>query len=171
MLLPPGLPPELEEWERDCLRLFGPRTVVAGVGNRDRGDDGVGPVVAGALSRAGQVIAFDCGVAPENYLGRIAALDPTDVVFIDAADLGAAAGTVRLLGRDYLQVLSPSTHAAGLAHAAAFLAEACAARCYLLAVQPAGTASGAELSAEVRDAVTRILASPVWAWVSGCSPQ
>ena len=103
----------------------GPITVVLGVGNRDRGDDGVGSVVAAELSRrqsadgseksvvSGKELpttdcslltphsspataVLDCGVAPENYLSRVAAMHPRHVVFIDAADFGAPPGSIRL---------------------------------------------------------------------------
>jgi hydrogenase 3 maturation protease len=163
--------PEPAAWEAECLRLLGPRPVVAGVGNRDRGDDGVGPVVAEGLRRAGLVAAFDCGTAPENYLGPIVALNPTDVIFVDAADLDSSPGTVRLFGAEQLRMQAPSTHAAGLPHGATFLAKACAAACRLLAVQPADTKGCSGLSPPVRAAADRILASPVWQRSSAPGPM
>jgi len=79
-------------WERgllDCLRR---RVVLVGVGNRDAGDDGFGPRLAAQLSRRGVPRCLDCGTTPENFLGRIVALAPTDVIFADAVDFARQPG-------------------------------------------------------------------------------
>ena len=150
-------------WQDDCRRLAGPRVVVVGVGNRDRGDDGAGCAVAEGLAEGGRVVAFDCGNAPENYLSRIAEAAPNDVVFVDAADVGDRPGAVRLLHGDHLQSQSLSTHAAGLATLADFLTRECGATCWLLAIQPGELGPSRHLSPAVQAAVDEIVASPVWA--------
>jgi len=70
------------------------RPLVIGVGNRDRGDDAVGPVVADA-------VADRCGDAVESIVveGDLADLalrwgDAQTVVVVDAMVGGAAPGTV-----------------------------------------------------------------------------
>ena len=48
----------LADWERDLLAAIGTGPIVVlGVGNRDKGDDGVGSVVAGELSHQLSVIS------------------------------------------------------------------------------------------------------------------
>lgn len=70
-----------------------------GVGNRLRGDDGVGPAVVEALKARGLLWlqAVDCGVSPENWLAVAAAAKPREVIVVDAALMGLPPGTVRRL--------------------------------------------------------------------------
>ena len=77
--------------------LTGVTVVILGIGNRDRGDDGVGCIIAERLAAlSGQHSAvstqhapplltthyslltavLDCGTTPENYLSRVASLQP-----------------------------------------------------------------------------------------------
>jgi hydrogenase 3 maturation protease len=132
---------------------------VLGVGNRERGDDAAGPAIAERLAERG-VAAIDAGNAPENYLGRLARLEPDEVLVIDAVDIGAEPGAVKLLAPEELGGGALSTHAAGLGPLAEYVRGACGASCHVLAVQPLALAGG--LSPAVRDAVERIAASPIW---------
>jgi hydrogenase maturation protease len=78
-------------------------TIVLGIGNLIRGDDGVGVHVVRALTARGcpdGVEVLDGGTAP---LDALAAVGPVRrLVIVDAADLGEEPGTVRLLSPDDL---------------------------------------------------------------------
>lgn len=99
------------------------RVLVAGIGNRHRGDDAIGPLVAAVLRRrpiSGCTIIEHSGEAT----ALLEAWRSFDAVFlIDAVDAGAAPGTLlRLDGhRDRLPVASgcPSSHGWGVAEAVA----------------------------------------------------
>jgi len=155
-------PDASESWEDSLRRAVGPRCVVLGIGNRLRGDDAAGCLVAEALMQRGFGRVLDCGETPENYLGKVAESEPSDVLFVDAVDFDAEPGTVWLFGAESFQVQSLSTHSAGLGPLVDFLRGSCGAVCRVLAVQPAGLARGADLSEPVREAVERIVASDVW---------
>jgi len=67
-------------------------TVVIGVGNRDRGDDGAGPVVIDQLRAAGVTVLENGGDGAaliESWEGF------TRVIIVDAMASGAAPGTIR----------------------------------------------------------------------------
>jgi hydrogenase 3 maturation protease len=133
---------------------------LVGVGNRLRGDDGVGPVIAGRLARLAPARAVDAGSVPENWLGPLLEARPAVVVFVDAADHGAAPGAWRLVPTAALAERASSTHAASLALLAGLL-EREGIRTFLLAIQPSRLTLGAPLSAPVRataHALTRTLA-------------
>ncbi len=165
----------LAAWERNILRRLGRRCVVLGLGNPMRGDDAAGCAVAQGLARRERcgdalVWAQDCASAPENYLGGIERLHPSDVVFADAADFSRPPGSIELFGPcppgdqpGEFDFQSPSTHSPGLRPALDYLAERCAATCWVLAVQPARLTFGEGLSAPVRGAVEQIVRSLVWA--------
>ena len=113
------------------------RTLVVGVGNEDRGDDGLGPLAARLLADA---------IAPraEGHAGRRAGTGPTDdvevvawsgdpmglldrwagfdrLVLIDAVVSGGEPGTTRRYGPDapFAEGAGASTHGFGLAAALA----------------------------------------------------
>lgn len=67
-------------------------TLVIGVGNRDRGDDGVGPVVAERLASSGIPAvehSHDGAALLDVWAGR------ESVILVDAMRSGAAPGTIR----------------------------------------------------------------------------
>jgi hydrogenase 3 maturation protease len=138
-----------------------------GIGNRARGDDAVGSIIAERLRLRGVTNALDCGGTPENYLGRIGKLLPGGILLIDAADLGREPGAIELLGEGALQAQSISTHSAGLRPMMDFLSAVCKAGCRLLAVQPAQVSHGAGLSPAAEAACRTIVASDVWGVLSG----
>jgi hydrogenase maturation protease len=115
------------------------RTLVVGVGNDDRGDDGLGPLaarlLAEALARAPGPASDGAGGHPTGpppgvqiipwtgdplgLLDRWAGVDR--LVLIDAVVSGAAPGTTRRFGPDapFARTTEASTHGLGLAEALA----------------------------------------------------
>ena len=85
-------------WEQQILEHLGPGAVIVGIGNRDKGDDGAGPIVAERLASRGVERALDCGGVPENYVSRIARLEPTDVILVDAVDFDKPPGSIGFFG-------------------------------------------------------------------------
>ena len=92
---------------------------IIGIGNELQRDDGFGPVVARALAATG---ALPDGVTVQDYGTRVVhlAFDLADAtgttVFIDAAELGAAPGTVQVLVPTFADDLPPANgHALDLA--------------------------------------------------------
>jgi hydrogenase 3 maturation protease len=154
--------PASQSWEDEIRHHLRPGFVVMGVGSRLRGDDAAGSIVAEQLSARGVENAFDCAGVPENYIGRVEKLQPADILFIDVADFGAAPGAIEFFGGQSVQAQSISTHSAGLSPLMDFLAASCDAVCWMLAIQPADVAYGADLSEPVRQAVEEIVSSPVW---------
>ena len=117
-------------------RFLSAGSVVVGVGNRDCGDDGFGPVVIDLLRGRINIPIIDAGLSPENYLGRIAAWVPKKVLFLDAADLGRSPGSLALSGMEALVCAGAGTHAASLALAAQYLHTAVGAESLGLLAQP-----------------------------------
>lgn len=87
------------------------RVAIVGIGNILRGDDGLGPKFIEILkSRNARASLFDCGTAPENYVFPILTSSSDTVILIDAADLGEAAGSVRVFELNEISNVSFSTH-------------------------------------------------------------
>ncbi len=151
-----------DNWEEEIRSHFGASFVVLGVGNRIRGDDAAGPLVAEGLAERGLEGAFDCGGVPENYVTKVERLDPTDILFVDAVDFGAQAGRIGFFGGERFDAQSFSTHSAGLSPLMDYLSQSCRARCWVLSIQPERLGYSTELSEPVRKAVEEIVSSNVW---------
>lgn len=136
----------LEDWTKRP-------TLVLGVGNPMRGDDGIGPAVCARL--AGPLVV-DCGDAPERYLDL--ARDPrvARVLFVDAVDFGAAPGEIAFWAASDLAERFGTTHDSGLALLARYIETGCGKPVALLGVQPAATGFGASMSAAAQEAVATV---------------
>jgi len=102
-------------------RPTGTKTLVIGIGNRDRGDDGVGPAVVDELRRREAPVAT---IVREGDLADLALLwrAHTDVLIVDACRTGNPLGTVRRLDPAAAATAaetgaSLSTHGVGVADA------------------------------------------------------
>ena len=152
----------VQEWEEEIRHHLGPDYVVLGLGSSVKGDDGAGSEVARRLKEKGRADAMDCGTAPENYIAKVGAMAPSDVLFVDAVDFGGEPGEIAFFGGARFDPQSVSTHSAGLSPLMEFLSRSCDAACWVLAIQPQELGFCDELSEPVRAAVERIVESPVW---------
>jgi hydrogenase 3 maturation protease len=130
------------------------------VGNRLKRDDGVGPAICDLVQ--GRVLAtvMDVGTAPENYLGPISRLAPAALLIMDAADSGAAPGTLSILPQDALGWPGCSTHAPSMKLLLSVLDRARQPWVHLLGIQPGELTLGEGLSPPVRrsaDVVAEVL--------------
>lgn len=154
-----------------------PRRLVLCIGNPDRGDDGVGRLVARLLHGRlpDDVVVAECGGAATDVLDRMAGADLAIVV--DAAVSGCAPGTIHRVecarvdcaGVDCAASDIPpasgaaSSHGLGVAEAIA-LARALGClprRCVIYAVEAGQLAPGDALSPAVTDAARQVAARVV----------
>lgn len=143
-----------------CRNARGAPVAVVGVGNRMRGDDAIGGLVAGELDGSTDIVAIDAGTTPENQLDRLVALRPERVLFVDACAFGGAAGDFRLFSREEIDDLAGSivsTHALPLGLTVALLEKELDAEVLLLGIQPGRLDFGAELSESTARALPRIV--------------
>jgi len=130
--------------------LFGSRTVILGVGNPLRGDDGFGPAFIAELNGIPGVLCLDAGSAPENYLGKIIKEDPDNVLIVDAAHLEKSPGEYDILRKDEIIRSGFTTHDLSPVMFIEYLEERTRADIIMLAVQPESLEMGAGMSAPVR---------------------
>jgi len=146
-----------------------PRRLVLCVGNPDRGDDGVGRLVArllrGRLPK--DVLVAECDGGAMEVLDLIAGVD--SAIVVDAAVSGMPAGTVHRVdcaaGEALPTARVASSHGLGVAEAIALARTlGCLPRvCLIYAVDAKRVAPGDDLSLEVthaaRDVAERVLLS------------
>jgi len=132
------------------------RVVMLGVGNRTRGDDGVGPMLMDRLAGRVAVPCLDAGVAPENYLEKIVQASPDSLLIVDATDFGGAGGEVRLFSSEAIADGGFSSHALSLKMTCDYLNARHPMQIFLLAVQPNACEMGRELSKPVTETLDRL---------------
>lgn len=78
------------------------------IGNRDGGDDAVGPYVADKLKNDFTVI--DAGTVPENYTSVVKKHNTKNLIIIDAVDMNLKPGEIRIVQKEKIGVMHISTH-------------------------------------------------------------
>jgi hydrogenase 3 maturation protease len=141
---------------------------IIGVGNEMNGDDGAGVRVVHAMAQRLRatpgVLLIDGGVAPENYTGTLRRFRPDLVLEVDAAELGASAGTAAWLDWREADGLSASTHTLPPSVLAEFLVNDLGCSVAIIGIQPACLDMGAPLSPAVEQTVSQV-AEALCAWL------
>ncbi len=147
----------LRRWLRGCRRLL-----VLGVGQRLKGDDGVGVYVARLLQRrvrqrgSAKLAIIAAGETPENYTARIRRLQPSHVLIVDAAALGRAPGAMGIVAWRHIANEDISTHRLPLSLLARFLEQTLPCKVLLLAIEPKSFSLPQRLSAEVKKSALQL---------------
>jgi len=133
------------------------RVLIIGIGNRQRGDDGVGPVLIDKLSSAGFTNILDVGTVPENYTKFIIQYHPDTIILVDALSFGGQPGNWKIFTPDQCSEYGFSTHNASLNLFASYIRRFIPAKIFLLGIQPAKTGFEVGLSPELEQSVAQLL--------------
>ena len=123
------------------------KIVFVGIGSELRGDDAVGVIIINRLAEmaksagCSRFLFINGGSAPENILGEIRVFRPEIIVFIDAAILGGAPGTIRVIdtSREKITGISFCTHTLPLAIVANYIRQAVPCEIFVIGVEPGNT--------------------------------
>ncbi len=141
------------------------KVLIVGIGNTFRGDDGAGPALIKSLKSKvqslksnvqGPMSLIDAGEVPENFLGNMVELKPDTILFVDAADFGAPAGSIKLIDTENLSAGGFSTHSSSISLVIEYLRRETQAEIFLLGIQPQSLRMGDGLSESVEKAVQKI---------------
>jgi len=139
----------------DLLRgCAGEQLLVVGVGNPSRGDDAAGLLLGRGVAEALRAAYIAGEDVPEHYTEQMRTGPATQVLFVDAVDMGMPPGHIALLRVDDLDDTSISTHKVSRAR----LLEAMSGKqVRLLGIQPRSLGWGHEVSEPVRAGVERFV--------------
>ncbi len=79
------------------------------IGNRDGGDDAIGPYIADQL-KSTTVDVISCETTPENYTGVVKKQKPDKLIIVDAIDMGLMPGAIRIVPKENIGTMHVSTH-------------------------------------------------------------
>jgi hydrogenase 3 maturation protease len=138
-------------------KLRGSKTIIVGIGNTLKGDDGVGPLVCEQLRQAGIAAEIiDAGTVPENYIQRITKKAPQNLLIIDAIDFGAGPGTIKIFEPHELNAFIVSTHTLSPRLFAELVSRNIKVDIYFIGIQPAQTQLGQSVSAKAAQAAEQL---------------
>jgi hydrogenase maturation protease len=130
-----------------------------------RGDDYVGSYVAKEIIKTNgrrssdRVYVFDAEDYVERVITRLTRINPKQVIFIDACEMGLRPAETKLMPVDETSYPFFTTHGIPLKVLAEQLLMGC--KVWVLAIQPKDTEFGEVLSPEIRDA-----ADHVWKFIA-----
>lgn len=132
------------------------KTLIVGIGNTLKGDDGAGPLVCERL--AGKVGAefMNVGTVPENYIQPIIKKAPRNLIVIDAVDFGASPGTIKVFRPEQLDSFVISTHTLSPHLFVDMVCQGIKVEVCFLGIQPAQSKLGQSISPQVSQAVRRL---------------
>ena len=139
------------------LPILQGKTVIVGIGNSLRGDDGFGPAL---IDRLQGKVAFTCinaGSAPENFLGRIVKEEPDTVLLVDVAHLDLEPGQYRILQPADILKCGLTTHYVSSRMLIEFLQSQTCAKIRMLGVQPHNVSLGQALSERISETLDEIV--------------
>jgi hydrogenase 3 maturation protease len=146
--------PELIEY----LRTLTGRSLLIGVGNTLRGDDGFGPELVARLADIARCQLIDGAETPEDHLETIVSQSPDAVLIADAVAFGGRPGDAALLEPPQLgKRIAISTHTMPLAIFIQYLQEKLpGVKIAILGVQPRQIEFGKKISPEGAATIERL---------------
>lgn len=148
-----------EEYLNEILVKTKDRIAIVGIGNRMRGDDGVGPALIDRLKNVlpeGGFSLFDCGETPENWIIPIINAKPKTVFIVDSVDFGAPPGSIKIFEPTELGPKGISTHSMSLDIFVNYLKIELGATIFLIGIQPKSLRLGDKISTPVSKAIDRL---------------
>ncbi|MCM8821384.1 MAG: hydrogenase maturation protease [Candidatus Omnitrophica bacterium] len=149
------------EYLKRELRDF-ERLAIMCVGNKYASDDGVGPEIAGILSKlivkkeCGSVFVINCYDSPENFTSPVKKIKPSHILIIDSCISGKKPGTISAFAMTDLNEYDISTHRMPVRLLADYLVSETGSTIIILGIEPEFTGRGAEISEPVRKAIEEI---------------
>ncbi len=132
-------------------------TVIVGIGNTLKGDDGTGPLLCRELKERVCAELINAGTVPENYIQPIIHKKPQSLIIIDAVDFAASAGTIKIFKPDQLGSVAHSTHSLSPYLFIDMIRKSIEVDIYFIGIQPAQVGFGQPVCAEVAEAIQRLV--------------
>ena len=137
-------------------KLRNSKTLIVGIGNTLKGDDGTGPLVCQQLNGKTCAELIDTGTVPENYIQPIIKKAPQNLLVIDAIDSGALPGEITIFKPEQLNFLVTSTHTLSPNLFVNMVCQDIKVDVYFIGIQPAQTQLGQSVSVVVSQAIQRL---------------
>jgi len=126
------------------------KTVIVGIGNSLRGDDGLGPELILKLQGKLKAVCIDAGNSPESYTGKIVKENPDTILLVDAVHLNLPPGQYRILLPEEILKSGFTTHDISPRMFIEYLKTQTQANIYMLGVQPENVSLEEKMSGSIK---------------------
>jgi len=134
------------------------KTLILGVGNPMRGDDGAGPLAAEGLKKVPSIEVINCRDVPEKYTKDILKINPDTIIIIDTVDFKGKPGQLEIIEIDRISETGFSTHEMALVLLAKYVKSHIDADIFLLGIKAQAAAFNTPISAPVRKSIDELIA-------------
>ncbi len=138
-------------------QLHSSKTVILGIGNTLKGDDGAGPLVCEALAGKTCAEIIDAATVPENYIQPIIKKNPQSLVIIDAVDFAGSVGEIKVFEPEELNSLVISTHTLSPRIFIDMIRQDIAVEVYFIGIQPEQVTFGEGISPKVQSTIQQLI--------------
>ncbi len=138
--------------------LIKKKTVIVGMGNPLKGDDGAGVLIVEKLMKkinSDKIKFFIVEEAIENYLGKIKRLNPDTIIIFDAVDFGGEKGEIKFFKPTDIMNISTTTHSFSLPDLLKIYN--LIPRSVIIGIQPVKISFGEEMCQEVKKGIEEIV--------------
>jgi hydrogenase 3 maturation protease len=146
--------------EANLAKFFEERgkTVIIGVGNPLRGDDGVGMKILEYLEDMDlpDVMLLNTETVPEAFTGKVSEYEPTHVLLVDAANFRGDPGDAKLISSAQIGGTAVSTHSLPLTIFITYIEKTLDVKVKLLGIQPKRIEFYTEMTPELEEASKKI---------------
>ncbi len=138
---------------------------ILGVGNFQKGDDGVGPLIIKKLKseiskqKFNDILLIDGGEAPENFSGEIRRFQPGLTIIIDACAGGRKPGTIYIVDPEKIQYDDISTHKLPLPMLVKFLEDTIPTKVIIIGIEPKNFNFQETISKEVNKNIEKLIST------------
>jgi len=132
------------------------KTLIIGIGNVLKGDDGAGPLICEQLIGKISAEVIDSGTVPENYIQPIIKKAPQNLLIVDAIDFGASPGEIRIFRQEQLDSFVISTHTLSPRLFVDMVCQSIEVDVYFIGIQPAQIKLGQSVSPQISQAIQQI---------------
>jgi hydrogenase 3 maturation protease len=151
----------MEPWQNQLTEALknSPRTVILGVGNDLKADDGVGPYIINQLQNRvpESVELINASTVPENFIAHLCDTNPSLTLIVDAALMKEPPGTIRLIDKDNIGGVAFSTHQLPLTFFIEYLLNQIDTTILILGIQPLNVAFAEPITPPVQAAAEKIV--------------
>lgn len=128
------------------------KPVIIGMGNEINADDGIAPYIIRGLGDTKFFITLDVGPLPENFTKKIAGMEPTHVIILDAAMIDGEPGTIDIVEPDSVDQVIFTTHHIPLSYTIQRIKAMCGAEVIIIGIKPKTLDTGEPMTPAVVEA-------------------
>ena len=151
----------MESWEQRLKDEFknSAKSVILGIGNDLKADDGIGPHIIAQLEHQApaQIELINVGTVPENFISLLIEKQPEFILLLDAALMQAEPGTIRLIDKDNIGGIAFSSHQLPLTFFIEYLESNITTTILVLGIQPLTDEFAQPISKPVQTAANQII--------------